>query len=62
MSKLTGLDAVLLLTLMVRALADPDGANLDRIQIVKGCLDGQGKLREKIYDVACANQRSTKSV
>ena len=44
-------------TLMVRALADPDGANLDRLQIVKGWLDGDGKLHEKVYDAACANQR-----
>jgi hypothetical protein len=47
-------------TLMVRALADPDGANLDRVQIVKGWLDGDGTLHEKVYDVACANQRRIK--
>ena len=44
--------------LMIRALRDPDGANLDRIQVVKGWLDGKGKLREKIYDVACSNDRA----
>ncbi len=40
------------LKFMVRALRDPDGANLDRIQIVKGWLDKDGKAQEKIYNVA----------
>jgi hypothetical protein len=44
-------------TLMVRALRDPDGANLDRIQVVKGWLDSDGELQEKIYDVVCADDR-----
>ncbi len=39
-------------TFMVYALRDPIGANLDRIQIVKGWLDGDGQTREKVYDVA----------
>jgi hypothetical protein len=39
-------------TFMVYALRDPIGANLDRIQIVKGWLDGKGKTHEKVYDVA----------
>ena len=43
-------------TLMVRALRDPDGANLDRIQIIKGWLDANGALQEKIYDIACADR------
>jgi hypothetical protein len=37
---------------MVYALRDPIGANLDRIQIVKGWLDDKGKTHEKVYDVA----------
>jgi hypothetical protein len=44
--------------LMVRALRDPDGANLDRVQIVKGWLDRKGKLHERIYDVACSDDRA----
>jgi hypothetical protein len=44
--------------LMVRALRDPNGANLDRIQVVKGWLDEDGKAQEKIYDVTCADERS----
>ncbi|MGX9352224.1 DUF3604 domain-containing protein [Shimia sp. W99] len=43
-------------TLMIRALRDPDGANLDRIQVVKGWLDASGETHETIYDVACAGR------
>jgi hypothetical protein len=39
-------------TFMVAALKDPYGGNLDRIQIVKGWVDGSGKTHEKIFDVA----------
>ena len=39
-------------TFLVGALKDPIGANLDRIQIVKGWLDAKGELHEKVYDVA----------
>ena len=39
-------------TFMVYALRDPVGANLDRIQIIKGWLDKKGKTHEKVYDVA----------
>ena len=42
---------------MIRALRDPDGANLDRIQIVKGWLDDSGSLQEKVYDVVGADDR-----
>ncbi len=42
---------------MVRALRDPDGANLDRIQIIKGWLDKNGEAHEKIYDVAVSGDR-----
>ena len=44
-------------TFMVYALRDPIGANLDRIQIVKGWLDGAGKTHEKVYDVVWAGER-----
>lgn len=40
--------------LMVQAIKDPDGANLDRIQVVKGWVDAEGKTREQVIDVACA--------
>ncbi len=42
---------------LVSALKDPDGANLDRIQIVKGWLDADGKLHERVYDVAVSDDR-----
>ena len=38
-------------TFLVAALKDSIGANLDRIQIVKGWLDAKGEVQEKIYDV-----------
>jgi hypothetical protein len=44
-------------TFMVRALRDPDNANLDRIQIIKGWLDKGGKTHERIYDVAVSDGR-----
>jgi hypothetical protein len=44
-------------TLLVSALKDANGANLDRIQIVKGWLDANGELHEKIYDVAVSDGR-----
>ena len=43
------------------AAKDPDGANLDRIQIVKGWLDGTGNLNEKVYDVALSEGRQVDS-
>ncbi len=43
--------------LMIRALRDFDGANLDRIQVIKGWLDDKGELHEKIYDVAVSDGR-----
>jgi hypothetical protein len=44
-------------TLLVVARRDPDGANLDRIQVVKGWLDAAGKPQEKVYDVAWSGNR-----
>ncbi|BCH17142.1 DUF3604 domain-containing protein [Mesorhizobium sp. L-2-11] len=44
-------------TFLVAALKDPLGANLDRYQIVKGWLEADGKLNEKVYDVAWSGDR-----
>ncbi len=42
---------------LVFALNDPIGANLDRIQVVKGWLDSAGKTHEKVYDVVWSGDR-----
>jgi hypothetical protein len=44
-------------TFLVAALRDPIGANLDRIQIVKGWVDSKGKTHEKVYDVVWSGGR-----
>ncbi len=42
---------------LVRALKDPNGANLDRLQIVKGWRSPDGTLEEQVYDVRLAERR-----
>lgn len=42
---------------LVTAIKDINGANLDRIQIVKGWQDEHGKLHEKVYNVAVSRDR-----
>jgi hypothetical protein len=44
-------------TFLVAALKDPIGANLDRIQIIKGWVDKAGKTQEKVYDVVWSGDR-----
>ncbi|MBX7539687.1 DUF3604 domain-containing protein [Qipengyuania sphaerica] len=39
-------------TFLISALKDPEGANLDRVQVVKGWVDANGEAREKVFDVA----------
>ncbi|MCP4300991.1 MAG: DUF3604 domain-containing protein [Gammaproteobacteria bacterium] len=43
--------------LLIQALRDPDGANLDRVQVVKGWVDKNSELHEKVYDAAWAGER-----
>ncbi len=45
-------------TIMVRALRDPDGANLDRVQVIKGWLDNDGEMHERVYDIAVSDGRA----
>jgi uncharacterized protein DUF3604 len=42
---------------LIRALRDPDGANLDRVQIIKGWIDTAGETHERVYDVAVSGDR-----
>jgi hypothetical protein len=44
-------------TFMVYALRDAVGANLDRIQIIKGWMDKKGNTYEKVYDVKWSTGR-----
>ena len=44
-------------TFLIAAMKDPEGANLDRVQIIKGWLDAEGKAHEKIYDVLWSDNR-----
>ena len=42
---------------MIAALKDPDGANLDRVQVIKGWRDADGELHEQVYNVAVSDGR-----
>jgi hypothetical protein len=42
---------------LIRAVKDPDGANLDRAQVIKGWRDEAGELHEQVYDVALSDGR-----
>jgi len=41
---------------LIHAVKDPEGNNLDRIQVVKGWVDSKGVSHERIYDVFISNQ------
>jgi len=44
-------------TFMLIATRDPDGANLDRLQVIKGWHTAAGSLEEKVFDVAWSDDR-----
>jgi hypothetical protein len=50
-------DAATAPSFLVYALRDPMGANLDRVQIIKGWLDAAGEPQEQVYDVAWSDGR-----
>lgn len=44
-------------TFLISAMMDPESANLDRIQVVKGWIDSDGETNEKIYNVVWGGDR-----
>ncbi len=42
---------------LIHASKDPDGANLDRVQVVEGWRGKRGELHEQVYDVALSDGR-----
>lgn len=47
---------------LISALKDPEGANLDRVQVVKGWVDASGKMQEKVFDVSWSSPDKRKLV
>jgi arylsulfatase A-like enzyme len=45
-------------TFLIGAWKDPVGANLDRVQVIKGWREANGELHEKVYDVALSDGRT----
>lgn len=43
---------------LIAALKDPYSGNLDRVQVVKGWLDGAGKTHEKVFNVSWSGDRA----
>nr|WP_233355853.1 DUF3604 domain-containing protein [Henriciella litoralis] len=48
-------------TFMIRAVKDPLGANLDRVQVVKGWVDADGSSQEAVFDVALSDKRTVQA-
>jgi Protein of unknown function (DUF3604) len=49
-------------TFILKAIKDPDGVNLKRLQVIKGWLDEQGEAHETIYDVATSKSGAVELV
>lgn len=47
---------------IISALKDPQGANLDRVQMVKGWIDPAGKAQERVFDVVWSDAATRKPV
>ena len=48
-------------SLLIHAVKDSVGANLDRVQVIKGWLDDDGETHEQVYDVAWAGRRTAEN-
>ena len=44
--------------LIVQAQRDADGANLDRLQVIKGWVNRDGEMHERVFDIAVSNGRA----
>jgi hypothetical protein len=42
---------------IIQAVKDAEGANLDRVQVIKGWIDANGKTHEKIFNVAWSDRK-----
>jgi len=45
-------------TFLLAAMKDPEGGNLDRIQVIKGWLDAKGAVQERVIDVVWSGDRT----
>ena len=44
-------------TFIIQAIKDAEGANLDRVQVVKGWIDANGKTHEKVFNIAWSERK-----
>ena len=58
LAKLFGANAAEGPSFLVHASRDPESANLDRVQVVKGWLEANGSTAERVYDVAWSGDRT----
>ena len=58
--QLTNADSGQTPNFLITAMKDPQGANLDRVQIIKGWVDENTNSHEKVYDVIWSGEREIK--
>lgn len=47
--------------LIIHTVKDPEAANLDRVQVIKGWIDNAGQTHEKVFDVAWSDGRNRRA-